>query len=502
MKTQIIQLNQNDDFLSVRDKLNWSQTGRIILVWPDNENSLNSQLDLTLLKRHADSMGSQLALVTRNSVVRYIARQLGISSFRNLHQAQDRTWEIRPIEQIDNPQDSHRVNRERIRNHNHLSPQAGIENPIIRILCLGLSVLAVLLLAGYILPGAKITLSPRVEIQTMKFDLTVDPAEKSVNLSTGSLATYNLEVIVQGHDTITTTGSMIFPDEPAIGNLKFTNSTKQAINLPAGTIVTTQGKDPVRFIILSEADVTIGASKSEIIAARAVKLGTSGNLQAKKLVVIEGKSGLGLTVSNPAATYGGSDATVPTPATQDIQIIKTRIEEQLKQSALTELQSILPAQDVLVSPTLTMVETLVESSYPSLGEPGNQLEMTMQVRFQSQVVSGEVLRRLVTPFLDSVTPAGYASIDNSLEISQFNQPSREQDGTIHWMVSTNRKLQVSILPFQVIEIIKGITVAEAKQRLFTSLPLDVQPRIELSPSWWPRLPYLAMRIQVYKAGTP
>ncbi len=336
----------------------------------------------------------------------------------------------------------------------------------------------------------------------MNFDLMVNPAQTSVNLSTGSLPTYSLEVIVEAHDTITATGSMSFPDKPAVGDLKFTNTSKQEINLPTGTIVSTQGNDPIRFIIISSADVTIGPNKSQVIPARAIKPGTAGNLRANKLLIIEGIPTTDITVTNPSATRAGSDATVPAPTNQDLQILRARLFDQLKQSALVKMQSILPRDDILILPTMTMVETLEETAIPIVGEPGNDLEVSMRVRFQSQAVSGDVLNRLVSPVLDSSTPAGYISIDNSMVLTHLSQPSSSQDGTIHWTVSARRKLQVDILASQAIEIVKGMTVAQAKASLATSLPLSSLAQIELTPKWWPRLPYLAMRIQVAQAGIP
>ena len=193
---------------------------------------------------------------------------------------------------------------------------------------------------------------------------------------------------------------------------------------------------------------------------------------------------------------------MPAPTTQDLQILRARLIDQLKQSALAEMQSILPGDDILIVPTMAMVDTLEETAIPSQDEPGNDLEVSMRVRFRSQAVSGDVLHRLVSPVLDSSTPAGYTSIDNSLELTHLSQPALSQDGTIHWTVSATRKLQVDILASQAIEIVKGMTVAQAKASLATSLPLSGLAQIELTPKWWPRLPYLAMRIQVTRAGIP
>src|SRR5215207_7702582 len=60
MKTQIITLESHDDLISVRDRLSWAKTPRILLVWPKYEKVTLRQVDLKILQRHASSLGAQL----------------------------------------------------------------------------------------------------------------------------------------------------------------------------------------------------------------------------------------------------------------------------------------------------------------------------------------------------------------------------------------------------------------------------------------------------------
>src|SRR3990170_1293457 len=92
MKTQIIQLDVYDDVISTRDKMGWSQTARILLIWPSRGRILNRPIDLILLKRHSASLGAQLAFVTSDADVCYYADQFGIPTFNNSLKAQDEHW--------------------------------------------------------------------------------------------------------------------------------------------------------------------------------------------------------------------------------------------------------------------------------------------------------------------------------------------------------------------------------------------------------------------------
>ena len=88
MKTQIITLESHDDLISVRDRMSWAKTQRILLVWPKYEKVTLRQVDLKVLQRHALSLGAQLGLVTRARRVRQDAEALKIPVFESTGQAQ------------------------------------------------------------------------------------------------------------------------------------------------------------------------------------------------------------------------------------------------------------------------------------------------------------------------------------------------------------------------------------------------------------------------------
>ncbi len=499
MKTQIIQLNRNDDYLSVRDKMSWSHAERILLIWPDHGHVLNQQLDLNLVKRHALTMGAQVALVTHDAEVRFYAQQIGIPVYGNLYRAQDIHWSINQRRTVDPMRNYNITSILSLGQFYRQQAPAWLEHPATRIICFGLSVLALFALGVFILPSATIVLSPQIKIQTLRFDLTADPSITSINYSRGSLPTYIQEVIVEGDDTIPATGLMMIPDEPAIGNIRFTNISDQKTNIPIGTVVSTLGSNPIRFITSSIREVTVDPHQSVSLPARAIKPGSSGNLPPDQLISIEGRLGLDLTVTNPRSTHGGMDVSYPSPSTLDIRLLRERLRTQLKQTALMQMQSILPDGDLVISPTLTIIDTLEETATPSIGEPGNLLELSMRLRVQSHVVSDQEIFNLVTPIMDSNTPAGFSSLVNTLEIIQLSNPTTGKDGNAHWTISAVRKLQADIPTRRVVNIIIGITVPQARERLFASLPLTEQPQIVLIPAWWPRLPLLTMRMDVVQS---
>ena len=95
MKTQVIQLDVHDDLISIRDRMAWAKTPRILLIWPKRGSVGVRPLDLTLLRRHAESLGADLGLVTRRADIRAAARELNISVFSRASDAQKKQWQER-----------------------------------------------------------------------------------------------------------------------------------------------------------------------------------------------------------------------------------------------------------------------------------------------------------------------------------------------------------------------------------------------------------------------
>jgi hypothetical protein len=500
VKTQIIQLNQNEDVISVRDKMSWSQARRILLVWPENGYVLRQKLELNLVARTAANMGAQLAAITQDAQVRFYAQQLGVDVFTSLKHALDAQWSNK-ARKIYAPQKTFPPEELiKLGQSPHPKITRWTARPAARIIFFALSVLALFALGIFILPGAKIILSPQVEYQSIVFDLVADPATHSINYSTKSLPAFTKEVIVEGQDTMPATGSVFIPDKPATGSLQFTNKSDRIIHIPPGTIVATLGADPIRFITTSPDDTSLSPNQSVILAARAVKPGPSGNLAAYELAVIEGNFEPGLSVINPQATSGGSQASVASPGAQDMTLLHQRLLNTLLHDALVDLQSSLPEEDILITPTITNVETLAETFFPPAGAAGNQLQLSLRVKVQSQVVSGTTLRAYISPIMDSYTPQGFTPLRSTLVAHQLSSPTIGEDGKAHWTIRAERQLQANIPPQRVTQLVTGKTPIQASQRLSSAFPFAEQARIILSPKWWPRLPFLPMRIEVMQPG--
>jgi hypothetical protein len=491
----------NDDHVSVCDKMNWSQTGRILLVWPNKGQVLNQRLELVMVKRHASRLGAQLGLVTHDTEVRFIAHQVGIPVFNNLRQAQDTHWRINRQKKNISPPDANRPDLNNIRKSMKSQSNVWLEHPATRIVLFGISVIALFVLGIFILPGATIYLTPQTNTQSMDLMVTADPSQSDINLSMGSFPSYNQEVIVEGRKDANTSGTATIPDKAASGTLRFTNISNRELTIPVGIVVTTLGNDPIRYATSLRNDIDIKPGISAVINARSIAPGISGNLPPNSLVAIEGDLGSDLTVTNPNATYGGTNASVSAPSNRDFRLLREQLIEDLEQTALMDLYKLLPDGDFLITPTLTMTEILDETAAPAIGEPGSHISLSMRLRFESQVASTEELNKLIIPILDANIPRGYTPIENTIILKQLTKPELGEDGNASWRINAQREIQADIINSQIGKIISGLETPQAIDRLNDALPLAHEAQIILSPSWWPRLPFLPTRIQVVQSDS-
>jgi hypothetical protein len=501
MKTQILRLDPHDDLLSTRDKMNWGRAGRILLVWPEEGRLLRRRVDLILLQRHSLSLGAQLALVTGDPLIRFHARYLAIPTFRDLHQAQSAHWRVeRKLRLRQGSKPTRRVPRkmeslETLRQAAHPDGANWLELPAARVASFTLGVLAVLVLAAILLPGAQINLAPRIQTQELDFTVRASLAQVVINFS-GVVPARTVIVVVEGRDSLEASGTSRVAGEAASGEVVITNLTDQPVRIPRGLVVRNLDATPIRFATLQPAEIDAGPGITATLGVRALTPGRGGNLPAASLTAIEGDLGLSLAATNPAPTQGGTDRSLPVPTAADRRQLYTRLENALQGSALEELESGLTPGDLLFTGTLSITQVVEQDYLPAGDEPSPRLELSLRVEYQAYTAARADLDSLAGVLLDTNLPEGYTPLPDTLSIQVIQSPVLEADGLPGWRMSARRSLKAVVPPDQVTNLLLGATPAEAAARLQAAYPLDAPPAIRLLPDWWPRLPLLPFRIQI------
>lgn len=518
MKTQVLHLEPHDDVISICDKMGWGQTGRVLLVWPQEERGsqspharntdgpyLERRLDLVLLQRRAAEIGAQLALVTHDPLIQAEARDQGLSYFESIRKAQNVRWHSPRRRKFRRRNASH-PDWASWRQQVHPKRTSWLEHPVMRFGLILLAVAALLALVAAFVPSAQVRLTPAVIPQEITIPIRANPLAESFNLA-GEVPARHVTVIVEGQGVLTTTGSVSVPVAQAVGTILFTNLTELAVGVPTGTIVTTEGDSPIRFATASGGAIPAGVGHSISLPVRAVQPGLSGNLPGGSIQAIEGPLSFQLTVTNPRPTAGGAEVSVAAPADADRIRLYNQLVASLRQKARQQLEAGLAPGDVLLTTSPVLSDTLQKIYLPDSALPAEQISLTLRLEFEASLVSGNDLRALATALLDASLPQGYSAPPGRLqeeeaagpsypvEIERLTEPKME-GASAHWQLRARRSLVAQIAPAEVSAICLGQPPAEALRQLQEQLPLARPAQIVLEPPWWPRLPLAPFRLTV------
>jgi len=98
MDTQIIQLDLDDDGISILDRLQSSSPGKVILVFPRHFRFAMTRLEMQLVQRDAWKSGIALALVSQNPRIRKMAKSVKLDLFGSVSAAQRKKLNAIPNE--------------------------------------------------------------------------------------------------------------------------------------------------------------------------------------------------------------------------------------------------------------------------------------------------------------------------------------------------------------------------------------------------------------------
>ncbi len=491
MKTQIITLESHDDLISVRDKFSWAKTPRILLVWPKYEKIALRLLDLKVLHRHADSLGAQLGLVTRRANVKRDAESLGIPVFKSTAAAQKKLWPDSAPRSRRIPKAPRRDLR-KIRDTVYEKESAWRTSLLGRVITFTAGVIAVLTVAGIFIPRAALTLSPEVQIQNVVIPVAANLSFESVSV-TGDIPAQTISVAVTAEQTLTVTSAISVPTSKSKGIVRFTNLSQVDVDIFAGTIVSTESS--IKFVTLRKTLLPAGLKKFVDVPVQALELGVQGNVQAEKIVLVEGPLALTASVTNPDAMSGGANSRLTGATEDDRARLRNALMVTLRREAEAKMRAQINPDDVLLMDTLEAAENVEEVFNPAAGQPGRSLILTMQAEFSAQYVSEDNLNMLSLSTLNSSAPYGFES--TALPTYKIiTDPSTDASGVSHFELEVTRTLLRQVDRMQVFSLVRGHQSQSVKTDLVSELSLRAPPEITMTPVWWPWLPLIPFNISV------
>ena len=494
MKTQIIPLESHDDLISIRDRMSWSKTPRILLVWPKSERISLRSLDLKVLQRHAASLGAQLGLVTRHRDIRREAQALGIPVFISTGQAQRTPWPERNLKRK-RRRGAPRKNLREKRKQLPVKTEAWQEVPAVRILFFSLGVLAVLVMASLFIPHAQVILTPETKTQTATLPILADPSVKNVFI-TGSIPSHELRLVEEGSQEGPVSGKVPLPQSKAKGLVTFRNLTDAPVSIPVGTVLTSTGLPGVHFQTTETAELEAGLKATVDVPVEAENAGAAGNVPAESILAIEGDLGLQTTVTNTEPTKGGRDRMVAAATEADQARLREALLSKLKDQARDQMGTTLTPGDQLFNDTLKVGQILEENFDPPLGQPGEQVTLSIRVEFTASYASEKDLTELASTVLNASLPDGFIATQTPLDFEPLNDFSTDEHGITRWSLRVSRPLEKQLDIARIIPLIQGRSVESATRQLKETLNLPASPEIHLRPAWWPWLPLIPFNISM------
>jgi hypothetical protein len=495
LKVQIIQLNAHDDHVSARDKMAWSRAHRMVLVWPERGRLLDRLLDLMLLQRQATRQGAQLGIVCQDPEVIEHARTLGIACFSSTQNLSERTWKSslrrRPKLRRPSPATLPRVPPARPAP----TAQAGSAQ---RLLAGGLALGALLSLAGALVPAAEVRLHPATQPLSTQMAIQLMPGQTGTDLEPGTMSARALNVEFSTSGRLPASGSSSLPDQPASGIVTLTNLTDQPLTIAPGTgIRAGQVPEAPRFVTLQTLEVAAGPGSAIEAAVVADSPGVGGNLPAHSLDSVEGEIGLSLSADNQQPMSGGTQRTTPAITAGDLEQLQKQLTASLIADATAGFrQSLLPGEEL--APGSVQVATIEQANFDhAAGDVAESVGLDLRLSLMGLAYKTADLDRQAASALQRHVPEGWELIPESPEVQvKEAAPDASPGSSASLAVQIFGKIYRPMDENGLRQQISGLTPDQAAGVLDRQLYLLQFPSIRVHPSWYPRLPWLPMRISI------
>jgi hypothetical protein len=491
MKTTLLHLESHDNLVSIRDRMSWAKTPRILLVWPRRGRVDVRPLDLTLLRRHAQTLGAELGLVTRESGIWWAARGQKTPCFRTIRHAQVKEWQTLAPFDFPAPQ---RIDLRAVRAALPGDPYR--LNLPARIAIFAGGVLAVLFILLLFLPSAEIRLTPPIREQSLSLAVIARADTTQVYLS-GEIPIRRLTLDLQASASAPASGLADLPGAKAEAFVEFTNLSAEAMRVPAGTVLLTRQNPPQAFQTLSSALVPAGGVEPVQVRVRALVGGAAGNVAAEAISAFQSPLGLSLSVRNGEPAAGGSDRRGAVPSDQDRERLRASLLKKLAEQARVQISAELKPGDLFLADSVKLLDVLEEQFDPLPGAPADSLSLSLRARFEASYAADADLRQLAVFALDAALPPGYSPRPGTLTVKSLSAPRQDDEGLARWQLQAARSIQLQVTPAEALALVTGRNPRRAARLLTERFELSLPPTVSVRPVWWPWLPVLPFRISFF-----
>jgi len=492
----VVELRPQDDLVSIRHRLGWLDGGRVVLVLPWDVDFLSQELDFDLLRREAERRQLEIAIVTADPERRQLARMCGFSAFASVADAQTtEVWNSHSSEQIE-PPPRHWWQQDVTLRPLPVRPHARWVDWLKLTARIGIFLLALVVLvatAYAIVPSGVVTLVPAGREFVTIVPVSVDPDVEKVDHAARVIPARRVGVEVEGYAEVETTGTMSVAAGRATGEVLFTNMLVQDYVVPKGTVVRTSSSSyPIRF--RTTADVAVPAGGRAAVPVEALVDGV-GNVGAFQINQVEGVAASAVRVINPEPTSGADPKDVRMVTQADYDRVRSQLMRQLLDQAYFEMGDLLQSTEVLFRQSLLIVGVPKEAYTRFVSEQADTVGLNMRIQVRGLAVDVGNAQAVGYTYLSRRLPSGYTLVDAHFELGEV----AEEDigpGWFTFFVTARGYAAAALDGGAAVALVRGKTVAEAREQLLDQFPLAEEPRITTWPEELKRMPWLPLRIKV------
>lgn len=517
---QIIYLEPDDDIPVIRDRMEWAQAQRVLLIVPPKNRELRSLVNLKLLGRHARNESLKVALVTRDPRIIELSREAGLVTFGSLEAAQRSRWlsddgaaaevqhyqhptaEVRddleasfdlPARPSPDARRPRRLPRFRPR------PEAGVPREILALGFLVLSLMVAVTMAAVVVliyPEGRIQISPANQAITAQLIVRANPEAESIDYTALDIPARLVQVEIRDVGRIPPETTQDMPTNKAGGTVTFVNRTNQGITIPISTTLSTSSGTTVRFLTVQTATIPAAfnaITQTEVIA---VDPGPIGNVPAGQINrILDPVLDRQVTVINEGSTSGGAMAPAGVVSRADKDRLQAIVLQQIQQEGYSQLLGGLAEQEFIPPESLIVIP--LDAAYsPSLdGEITDLLTLEMRAVVRGTAIAGQNANQLALAALQTQVPANYRLDPLSLEFIAGRVVGL-QDRALSFEMQAAATAVAEIDERQIARDVRGLLIEEALRDLRQGLPLSREPEIVVEPDWLGRLPWFPFRITV------
>lgn len=496
MKTHVIQLDSNDDFISIRDKISWVKAPRILIVWPDSGRIRLLDMEIQLIAKKSDNLGAQLAFVCDDPLILQVCNGLGIQVFSSIPEAQRRPWR-RPkknrrliIQNID------KKSLAFFKDSKSSFLTKRIELMVWqRGLIFTAGVIAFIVVLGLFIPSANVQLNPKTETFKITIAARANPSISSVNLSGSIPATVLVnEVSLVKEDQ--SSGIIRIPEAASDGDVVFRNLTDQKITIPAGVIVRTTLDPIIRFRTDSSITLEPGVDSEKIVKVTCLSAGVIGNVPAGSIQAVEGEIGGNVLVTNLTGMTGGMEIKTFAPSENDYARAKQKLMEEIAEKAFQKFEIEHPEAFLLPKKTLELIEIIQERHFPEIGIPGDRFKLEIVAKFSIWEIKQSDILPVAENAISLISKDNFIAVGDGIRMKVVADQLIEETGSLNLSIEADRDMEPVIDKLQIFQLISGKDIQQATLLVKQNYNLSSNPVIETMPAFWKRLPFLPFRLNL------